>query len=163
MNHVDAHQLIGKDERKPNYKSAVKLLPLLSLLTLVACTSHAGTTTPAAPTPPTAPGQGATMAQLKAAIGPAACTSNAECKTIGIGAKACGGPGGYIAWSQRDTNAELVRTLAAKTTEERKAQIAARGEMSTCRVTPDPGAVCVIPANASVGQCTLGGTHSSAQ
>ena len=160
MNHIDACQLIGKDERKPNYKSAVKLLPLLSLLTLVACASHAGPTTPAAPTPPTAPGQGATMAQLKAAIGAAACTSDAECKTIGVGAKACGGPGGYLAWSERDTNAELVRTLAAKTTEERKAQIAARGEMSICRVTPDPGAVCNKPANAQLGQCTLG---SSAQ
>jgi hypothetical protein len=102
------------------------------------------------------------MAQLKAAIGAASCTSNAECKTIGVGAKACGGPGAYIAWSQRDTNAELVKTLAAKTTEERKAQIAARGEMGICRVTPDPGAVCSIPAGASVGQCVLG-VNSSVQ
>jgi hypothetical protein len=139
----------------------VKLLPLLSVLAMIACTSHAGPTQPAAPAPPTAPGQGATMAQLKAAIGAAGCTSNAECKSIGVGAKPCGGPGAYIAWSQRDANAELVRTLAARTTEERKAQIAARGEMGICRVTPDPGASCVIPAGATLGQCALGGTSSA--
>ena len=161
MNHIDVHQLIGKDERKPHDKSAVKLLPLLPLLALIACTSHAGSTQTAASVPPTAPGQSATMAELKAAIGAASCASHAECKTIGVGAKACGGPGAYVAWSQRDTNGELVRTLAAKSTAERKAQIAARGEIGICRVTPDPGATCVIPAGASLGQCALGGASSA--
>ena len=114
MNHIDESQLIGKDEQKPNYKSAVKLLPFLSLLALLACTSHAGPTTPAVPAPVPVPGQSDTMARLGAAIGPATCSSTDECKTIGIGAKACGGPGGYLAWSTRDTDADKVRSLAAR-------------------------------------------------
>jgi len=80
---------------------------------------------------------------IDALIGDAACESDAQCRTIGIGAKACGGPETYRAWSVARTDAVALEQAAAQHAAERRREIEARGEMSTCSVLPDPGALCV--------------------
>ncbi len=91
------------------------------------------------------------MQQLQAEIGTAACDSNAQCKTIAVGHKACGGPESYLAYSTKSGDAAKVARLAADYSAERKAQNVKSGMMSTCSVVVDPGAVC------NAGRCTAGG------
>ena len=73
------------------------------MLGCAACTTqaqdpghHAAPGAPSTTTPE--PGQD-TLARLKAAIGNAACTDSGQCRTVPVGARACGGPEGYLAYS----------------------------------------------------------------
>ncbi len=58
-------------------------------------------------------GAEAPMEKIRALIGDAACDSDAQCRTIAIGAKACGGPEAYLAWSTKRTDATALREAAA--------------------------------------------------
>lgn len=78
------------------------------------------------------------------------CQQRSDCATLGIGARACGGPEQYLAYAVRDTPAAALQQAATKYTRLRKQQIEDRGEMSTCELLPDPGAQC-----SAVGQCEL--------
>ena len=92
------------------------------------------------------------MRDIAAEIGDAACDTDAQCRTLGVGAKACGGPEGYIAWSSKgarneggkgsDKGARLAALAAAHATE-RERENERSGMRSNCAVTPDPGAVCM--------------------
>ncbi|MBC8055009.1 MAG: hypothetical protein H7Y61_00350, partial [Rhizobiales bacterium] len=68
------------------------------------CSAHAG-----------GPGEtnpGTAMARVRALIGAAGCESDAQCRSIGIGTKACGGPEFYLAWSIAGTDeAALLREV----------------------------------------------------
>jgi len=95
--------------------------------------------------PPPASGK----ATIQALIGDAACAADAQCKTIAVGAKACGGPEGYLAWSTSRTDATALAQAADSYAAERHREIASRREMSTCSVLADPGAYC------AAGTCRL--------
>ena len=83
------------------------------------------------------------MRDITAEIGDAACDSDTQCRTIGVGAKACGGPEGYVAWSSKVNDAGTrLRALAAAHSVERERENERSGMLSNCSVTPDPGAVC---------------------
>jgi len=114
-------------------------LLLLACVTCVACAATSGG--PAKPKP-AAPASGDTLAQIRALIGDAACTDSSQCRTIGIGARACGGPQAYLAWSSAKTDGAALAVLGERFKKEREAAIAASGEMSTCQFLPDPGATC---------------------
>lgn len=88
------------------------------------------------------------LARIDAARG-TACSADAQCHTIGVGARACGGPERYLAWSSRDDDGTRLRALVAQHAAARRAEDAKAGMMSTCSVVPDPGAACVA------GQCVL--------
>ncbi len=106
----------------------------LLLLTLVsACT--------AAPPPTKA---SALRAELAAEIGDAACDSDAQCRTVAVGHKACGGPAGYLAWSSKRSNETKLKDLARRQGEAEKAENEGKGLMSNCAVVVDPGAVCKV-------------------
>ena len=75
-------------------------------------------------------------------IGDAACDNDTQCATIGIGAKACGGPSSYLAWSTQRTDGERLRALVERDAEAQRKAMAARGMLSDCAVVPDPGAYC---------------------
>ncbi|WP_457352307.1 hypothetical protein [Roseateles sp. P5_D6] len=120
------------------------LAPLLAWATLASC----------AQTPPAAPAASAAAApaeaesvrlgrELRALIGPAACTANSQCRTVAVGAKACGGPAGYLAWSTVGTDAERLAALAARQAQAHKREIEASGMHSNCAMVADPGAACV--------------------
>ena len=153
------------------------LLPLLRLcgaaafsVTFAACSGVAGSpaTTPvvaaapaaAAPAKPAAPAAtGGLMQQIHAEIGEASCDTAAQCKTVAIGHKACGGPESYLAYSTKGNKEAKVTSLAAAYAAERKASNVASGRMSTCSLMMDPGATC------SAGKCVtnkdgLGGVQA---
>jgi hypothetical protein len=114
-----------------------------------------GMTSACAVNPPTADAA-SSAAPIRALIGDAACESDAQCHTIGIGAKACGGPDAYLAWSSLRTDAQRIKDAAAKQIEARRKELMARGAVSTCSVLPDPGAYCAAAAASGAARvCTL--------
>lgn len=129
----------------------------LCLLLLVACA--AGPAPVSVPVPVPAPQRHdpqTTLRQLRARIGAAACAESAECRTVALGAKACGGPEFYLPWSSRASSPEAVAALAARYQAQRQAEHAADGGvLGDCRVVADPGAVCRRDAGAAQGQCAL--------
>jgi len=105
-------------------------------------------TTPA-PTTPAEPESARLGRELRTLIGPAACSSDAQCRTVPVGAKACGGPAGYWAWSTQGTDADALKALAARQAEAHRGELQASGLRSNCAMAPDPGAACVA------GRCQL--------
>lgn len=110
--------------------------PLLMILT-AACTVGE----PSAARP--APGQG-----VEALIGDAACDADAQCHTIAVGAKACGGPARYLAWSSRVTDGAALQSVADRETRAARASVEKSGILSNCAMVTDPGAFCAAPTAA---------------
>jgi hypothetical protein len=82
-------------------------------------------------------------AQLDATLSKAsACTVDTECHTVAVGAKACGGPTSYRAYSSKTVSTASVDALAQH--ERDLAAQAAREshQVSTCYMLADPGAHC---------------------
>lgn len=110
----------------------------------------ADTPAPVRAAAPVARAPSSLMQQLQAEVGDAACDSSAQCKTVAIGHKACGGPESYMPWSSKRSDAARLASLAAELTAQRKAQNVSSGRMSTCSLVMDPGAVC------TAGRCVAG-------
>jgi hypothetical protein len=75
----------------------------------------------------------------------AACTADAQCRSIGVGARPCGGPAGWRAYSTAGLSAAQEKALIQQAQREAAAQRAAQaaeGRMGICQVLPDPGAHC---------------------
>jgi hypothetical protein len=87
-------------------------------------------------------GPAPTQATVQALIGDAACDADAQCATVGVGAKACGGPSSYLAWSSLRTDGGELRAAAERHAAAQRKEIEAKAMMSNCAVTPDPGAYC---------------------
>ncbi len=138
---------------------------LLLLLGCAACTTQAQdpgrTTAPAAPNTPAAHAAPATSGQdtlsrIRALIGKATCSDNSQCRSLPVGARACGGPEAYLSYSSAGGNEAALRALAEQHQKDRQAANASSGMMSTCQFMPDPGAVC------SAGTCQLGAGAAAA-
>lgn len=91
-----------------------------------------------------------TLADIRRQIGTPACSDNAQCRSLPVGARACGGPQDYLPYSIQNSDANVLRALSERSYAESKAALAASGAVSTCMLKPDPGAVCVA------GTCQLG-------
>ena len=133
------------------------VLLLLAACAASGCGAQSGSQLAASPTPAEqaapatpAPAKGDTLARIRTLIGSPACTSDAQCHTLPLGAKSCGGPQGYLAWSSAQTKETELRALGDAYKEEQSAANAASGMMSNCRFVPDPGAIC------KTGICQLG-------
>jgi hypothetical protein len=87
--------------------------------------------------------------QIEAEIGTPACASAAQCHTIAIGRKACGGPESYLAWSSTTSDGATLARLAEAYAAERERDNVASGMASNCMLVTDPGATC------SAGRCVL--------
>ncbi len=95
-------------------------------------------------------------AQLEATLSHAtACSADSECRTVATGAKACGGPTGYRAYSAAKADPATVAALADREHELGMAAARASGEVSPCFMLADPGAHC------QKNRCVTGpsGTH----
>lgn len=90
------------------------------------------------------------------------CRADADCATIAVGAKACGGPGAFLAWSRRVTDETTLRAVAARDAEAIRARLRAAGAVSDCRYVADPGAMCVIGSEGGDGVCVLRSTEPDA-
>lgn len=96
--------------------------------------------------------------ELRTLIGPARCSTDAQCRTVPVGAKACGGPAGYWAWSTQDTDADALKALATRQADAHRREVEASGLRSNCAMAADPGAACVA------GRCeTLAAPSRGAQ
>ena len=103
-----------------------RVLPLLAVLLLAACGGEriaaTGTAEPTLRHAPALVGDlerdRAELARLEAAAAALAradgCDDAASCATIGIGAKACGGPRYHLTYCRRTTNEDLLRRQAAE-------------------------------------------------
>jgi len=108
----------------------------LILVLLAACAACST----GAPAPQT--GQGDTLARIRALAADAACTEDSQCHSLALGARACGGPEGYLAWSSAHTRPAEIQALGQQYQAERRAANTASGTISTCVFLPDPGAEC---------------------
>ncbi len=99
--------------------------------------------------PSGAAAEAALLQRIHAEVGSAACSSQADCRTLPMGSKACGGPAGWLAWSASASQGDRLQTLAAELAARQQQRQAAEGMMSTCSVVPDPGARC------EAGRCIL--------
>lgn len=99
------------------------------------------TSTPAAP----ASGDLARVeSQLDTTLNQAsACTADTECRTVAVGAKACGGPTSYRAYSGKTVSPDSVEALAQHERDLAAAQARASHQVSPCFMLADPGARCV--------------------
>jgi hypothetical protein len=100
---------------------------------------------PAAPggSSPTAVAHDAALARVEALIGEPTCHADAQCRTVAMGARACGGPVGYRAWSTTVTDAAAL-TEASQRERDLALQVEREaGRMSICLFLADPGAQCV--------------------
>ena len=133
----------------------MRKLAILLLLACAACTTRAdGPVSQQATTPvaaggaaaqPAAPGAtpaSGTLAQMQALIGKAECTSDSQCQVLPIGARACGGPAGFLAWSNTKTDAGELQGLAERYKAEQQASNQASGRMSTCIALTAPAVAC---------------------
>jgi hypothetical protein len=72
----------------------------------------------------------------------ASCSADAECRTVAVGGKACGGPTGYRAYSSQGADPKTVESLAADERQLSLQQARAEGRVSPCFMLADPGAHC---------------------
>ena len=116
----------------------------------------------------------ATLAPVEQLIGAAACVADTDCHTVALGAKACGGPSVYRAWSSRQTDPQVLAVAATRYTMTQRAQVKASGLTSNCAWVDDPGARCVAPPDGASaasaapsgqpsGRCELNVTRGAAQ
>lgn len=118
-------------------------LAAASLFVLTAC---AGARSPVpVPDQPVA----ALWQQIKSANANLSCDDNSQCHSLGIGAKACGGPENYLPWSSKNSDGTQLKALVAQHAAARREDDRRQGMMSTCSVVSDPGASC------RAGVCTL--------
>lgn len=113
--------------------------------------------------PPAAPGRAAparaggdgaaALARIEQLIGDAACRTDADCSTLAIGAKPCGGPERYLAWSRAVTDGRELAEWASAYSQARRAHHERSGLLSDCAVVPEPSVRCVRAAGEATGRC----------
>ncbi len=75
-------------------------------------------------------------------IGEPSCTATAECRTMAFGAKPCGGPRSYLAFSIAATDSQRLVDAVRRFTEQDEANNRERGLMSDCSVVEEPEVTC---------------------
>lgn len=97
--------------------------------------------------------------RITAEIGDAACDNASQCRTLPVGSKPCGGPAGFLPWSTKRSDGELLARLAAEQAAEERKQNEKGGMMSNCMMEQDPGATCTA-GKCVLMQRSLGGTDA---
>lgn len=141
----------------------MRKLILLSLLACAACTTQADESAtsaatsaatpraaqPATPVTAPAPATAGTLGQITSLIGKAQCTSDQQCQVLPVGARPCGGPASYLAWSNAKTSGNELQALAERYRSEQQANNTRSGMVSDCRAIAPPAAAC------RAGSCQL--------
>lgn len=126
----------------PRRLAPVLLLPLLATV-LAACAAEPAARTGTDSAAPL-------LEQIRTEIGDAACSSDQQCRSLAIGAKPCGGPESFIAWSVQRSDAAKLERLATAYKMAREAENAREQRISNCMLVADPGAQC------KAGRCVSG-------
>ena len=80
--------------------------------------------------------------EIKQLIGAAICTDNNQCKSLAIGAKACGGPVSYLAYSTLKTNVDKLTSLGVRLKGLHQRYNKEEGIMSDCMMVMPPAIAC---------------------
>jgi hypothetical protein len=115
-----------------------------------ACAAPAPATAPAT-TPASVAAPSALWQQVVDEVADARCTADADCHSLPVGHKPCGGPASFLAWSAQASREAVLRQRAEAYTQAQQAAAAASGRVSTCSVLSDPGAHC----DAASQRCVL--------
>jgi hypothetical protein len=99
--------------------------------------------TAATPAGPAATSTEAALAAIHTQVGDAACDSDAVCRSMPIGAKACGGPEGFFAWSIQRSDASALVAAVTRYNQRRVAENTRDSRVSNCAMVTDPGAACL--------------------
>lgn len=104
------------------------------------------------------------LIELRQLIGSASCSDDSQCRALAIGAKACGGPESYVAWSTVGTDAARLQALAHQYRDARQARNQRLGLISDCAVVPQPEVRCLaVPGGTAGRQCRTVPTLGPAQ
>ena len=137
-------------------------LPSLFAVALFALSGVACAVDPAA-SAASAPKSASLMAPITTLIGDAECDNQGQCRAVGIGARPCGGPNGYLAWSSKKTDPSALQAAVKAHAQAQSEENKTSGLVSDCRVLPEPSAVCRPRASDGKKTCQLGqGGASSA-
>ncbi len=128
---------------------------LLAAAAFLAFAGRASAVDPAAGAA-SAPASVALHAKVVELIGEAGCEGQGECRAVGIGAKPCGGPESWLAWSTRTTDSRALQDAVQALAQARIAENKAAGLASDCAMRPDPSAVCRPRASDGKKTCQLG-------
>ena len=82
------------------------------------------------------------LQRIEVAIGNDRCTSDADCTTIPIGEKACGGPERWLACTHVSAQKAPIPALLSQLIAMQRTRAARSGMLSNCLISPDPGAMC---------------------
>lgn len=80
--------------------------------------------------------------QIEAQNADTGCDRDSQCHTIAVGAKSCGGPERYIAWSDRAQDGAKLKQLVAQHAAARVEEDKRGHVLSNCMMAVDAGAVC---------------------
>lgn len=94
------------------------------------------------------------LAAIEQLIGQVHCTSSVQCRVAGIGARPCGGPESYRAWSTHVTRAAELELQLRDYAHQRQRWHEKTDLMSTCEIRAAPHARCERPGK-QVGRCVL--------
>jgi hypothetical protein len=70
------------------------------------------------------------------------CQQDQECKVIGIGARACGGPDQFIVYSENHTDGKMLAITSERYAKLKKEKQSKLGVVGTCQVLETPIAAC---------------------
>lgn len=119
--------------RRPGARLGVTVL--LGLSALAACQAQPGAA-------PSVDAEAALLVRIRGEIGAATCDNDAQCRTLPIGEKACGGPEQWLAWSITTGRADQLKAWSAELAALQRQRQQASGMMSNCAYNADPGAQC---------------------
>ncbi|MDC8770228.1 hypothetical protein [Roseateles albus] len=97
---------------------------------------------------------------IQAEVGDAACDGPHQCHSSAVGAKPCGGPDSYLAWSSKVTDPKKLQSLLEQHRAARLAENQSSGIVSNCAMVTDPGARCIPNPKGSGLVCVLNDRHS---
>ena len=121
---------------------------LVGVFFLSACQSQTPTQKPVvlptapAPAAPALSKEAALQKRITDEVGAARCESDAQCRTLALGAKACGGPQAWLAWSTSTSRETELHALAEELAALQRQRLTQSGMVSNCRYIADPGAMC---------------------
>lgn len=81
--------------------------------------------------------------EISAAIGEARCRNLVNCRIVGLGARPCGGPEEYLAYSIWDTDREHIANLVFEYNLLREDMMLDSDVVGTCEVLQEPGIDCI--------------------
>jgi hypothetical protein len=83
------------------------------------------------------------LERIRSEIGGAPCDHDAQCRTLAVGQKACGGPEAWLAWSTAASDGPRLSALSDESARLARERNARSGMLSNCLYNADPGAQCL--------------------